>query len=336
MQIGPEPRCMPVASGAAPGCAHRAEPKARASKADGAALPELVSRRVGLRRVGSWWTGLCPFHADRNASFALSQRSGRWRYRCFACGAYGDTADWLQLMEGLSRADALAQAGVVPTSRRFDAKPGAAVPPPTPVGTDDSRSLDLARSVWTETVSPAGTLVEAYLRTRRLRLLAGAPLRYHPRCPRGRERLPAMVALMTDPATGAPCGVHRTFLDPATGGKVLGQAKMMLGRAGVIRLVPDAEVGTGLGVTEGIETGLALIQHAGWRPVWACGSAGGIAGFPVLPGIDSLTVFPDCDDKGAGLAAGEACGARWLEAGRECRLVLPQQGLDWHDALAAA
>ena len=44
---------------------------------------------------------------------------------------------------------------------------------------------------------------------------------------------------------------------------------MMAGRAGVVRLVPDEEVGTGLGIAEGIEKALAVdaAQSAG-GPVW--------------------------------------------------------------------
>jgi hypothetical protein len=340
MQIGAEPRYKPVASGAAPGGVRRAEFKARTSVADGAALPELVSRHIRLRRAGAWWVGLCPFHADRNASFALSQRSGRWRYRCFACGVHGDTADWLQQMEGMGRVEALARAGVVPTavghSRASVPISALIAPSPSFGGPDDARTLDLARVIWTEAVDPTGTLVERYLASRRLWLLAGAPLRFHPRCPRGRERLPAMVALLTDPATGEPRGIHRTFVDTATGGKATGQAKMMLGGAGMVRLAADAEITLGLGLAEGIETALALMLHAGWTAMWATGSAGGIQAMPVLPGIECLTIFTDRDDKGAGMAAAQACRARWTDAGREARLFLPPDGQDWHDALVPA
>jgi hypothetical protein len=243
----------------------------------------------------------------------------------------GDTADWLQRVEGVSRADALASIGVERRAPRQSDRHRSAAFPASAI--PDSSNVDLPRAIWREVVDAAGTLAEAYLHSRRLWLLAGAPLRFHPHCPRGRERLPALVTLMTDPLTGEPCGIHRTFLDPTTGGKASGQAKMMLGRAGVIRLQPDEDIVGGLGLTEGIETGLALIQHAGWRPVWASASAGGMRTLPVLPGIETLTLFPDRDDKGAGIAAAEACAERWRAAGREVRLLLPPEGQDWHDAL---
>jgi hypothetical protein len=144
-----------------------------------------------------------------------------------------------------------------------------------------------------------------------------------------------MLALMTDPVAGAPCGIHRTFLRADGRGKVeTGTAKMMLGSAGVIRLAPDDDVTAGLGLCEGIETGLGIMQRAGWRPVWSAGSAGGIAKFPVLRGIESLTIFPDRDDAGAGLKAGDECAARWRQAGREARMIWPPAGTDWLDALS--
>jgi putative DNA primase/helicase len=193
-----------------------------------------------------------------------------------------------------------------------------------------SRTMDLARAIWREAVAPSGTLAETYLAARGLALPPDAPLRFHPACPRGAERWPAMLALMTDPATAQPCGVHRIFLAHDGMGKAPGNAKMMAGNAGVIRLMPDDEVTTGLGIAEGIETALAVMQRAGWAPVWAATSAGAIRGFPVLPGIEALTVFADMD--GPGLEAARACCRAWAAAGREARLLAPPAG-DWDDVL---
>ena len=88
--------------------------------------------------------------------------------------------------------------------------------------------------------------------------------------------------------------------------------------------------GAGLGITEGIENALAVAQAAGWRPIWAATSAGAIARFPVLDGIDALTVFADQDKPG--IEAAQACAERWTEAGKEARIIAPLAG-DWNDAL---
>jgi putative DNA primase/helicase len=218
-----------------------------------------------------------------------------------------------------------------------DAPPEPRKPAPVPRASDNADTRSPARRCWQEAGPAAGSLVEAYLASRGLSLPAGAPLRFHPRCQRGAgadaQHLPAMVALMTDPATGEACGVHRTFLRPDGSGKADGVAKMMLGNAGVVRLVPDAEVTLGLGLAEGIETALSVTQGFGWSPVWAATSAGAIAGFPVLPGISDLTIFADAD--AAGVNAAQACAAQWREAGR-CVAILRSPAGDFNDLLKEA
>jgi hypothetical protein len=206
----------------------------------------------------------------------------------------------------------------------------------------DADKLRLPLRLWAEAQRAAGSPVERYLAGRGLELPLDAPLRFHPACPRGADRLPAMVALMTHPAEreedGSPriVGIHRTFLLPGGTGKALGQAKMMLGAAGVVRLVPDAEVTMAVGIAEGIETSLAIMQRQGWAPVWAAGSAGGIASFPVLPGIEALTIFPDADDGGASRAAAHRCAGRWHASGRQVRFGTPPAGTDFADLAGRA
>jgi hypothetical protein len=181
-----------------------------------------------------------------------------------------------------------------------------------------------------------GTIAEAYLHSRGLALEAGAPIRFHPRAWRNKENgppCPAMISLMTSPETGEATGAHCTYLRADGSGKAEGgRAKIMLGAAGIIRLSPDDCVTCGLGIAEGIETGLSIMQRFGWRPVWAASSAGGVARFPVLPGIEALTIFADQDS--AGIEAARICAGRWNEAGREARILAPPQG-DFDDLAKA-
>jgi putative DNA primase/helicase len=196
---------------------------------------------------------------------------------------------------------------------------------------------DFWRALWAEGQPPAGSLVERYLESRGLHLVPGLPLRFHPNCPRGSERFPAMLASMTDPVTGGPVGVHRTYLKPDGSGKAaLEPSKMMMGNAGIIRLTPNEEVTGGLGIGEGIENSLAVMQFVGWRPVWAAGSAGSIAKFPVLRGVEALTIFADHDEvqangKQPGLDAACACADHWRAAGREVKIIPPKSRGDWND-----
>ena len=168
----------------------------------------------------------------------------------------------------------------------------------------------------------------------------GEALRFHSACPfrlddGSTARLPAMVALLRDIITNVSTGIHRTALKADGSGKAdmpgLGNPRKMLGRAkgAVVKLSPDAEITSGLGIAEGIETALSVLS-AGWAPVWACGSAGTIADFPVLPGIASLTVFADADQ--IGIKAAMACQTRWISDGRECRVIRPRtDGQDWNN-----
>lgn len=191
---------------------------------------------------------------------------------------------------------------------------------------DDDRRTGRALTIWNE-AGPLGPLPRRYFERRGLAFPETEALRWHPSCPFGRERLPCIVAAMMDPATGELTGIHRTALTP-DGEKI---DRRMLGRSGVVRLADDTDVTAGLGIAEGLETGLAVIQ-AGWRPVWAALSAGGVARFPVLAGVESMTIFADADD--AGMNAARHCAQRWTDAGREARIVAaPEARTDWADHL---
>lgn len=126
----------------------------------------------------------------------------------------------------------------------------------------------------------------------------------------------AMLALMTDPITGEPAGVHRTFLNQEAQ-KI---ERKMLGKQGVIRVSPDEAVVASLSICEGLEDALSVFL-SGWRPVWAATSAGAIARFPPLAGIEALTIFADQDD--AGLEAAQSCLDVWHEAGRDVAICVP-------------
>jgi len=105
----------------------------------------------------------------------------------------------------------------------------------------------------------------------------------------------------------------------------------MLGHAGIVRLSPDDEVELGLGICEGVETGLAIMA-AGWVPVWACGSLNALRCYPVLGGVQSLTIFSD--PKPQEIEGACACAARWRAARKEALVRLPNAGGDFNDVLA--
>jgi DNA primase len=62
-------------------------------------MVELVGARTDLRRVGTRFTGLCPFHEERTPSFSVNAEHKL--YHCFGCGASGDAIRFVQEAEGL-------------------------------------------------------------------------------------------------------------------------------------------------------------------------------------------------------------------------------------------
>ena len=62
-------------------------------------MVELVGARTDLRRVGTRFTGLCPFHEERTPSFSVNAEHKL--YHCFGCGASGDSIGFVQETEGL-------------------------------------------------------------------------------------------------------------------------------------------------------------------------------------------------------------------------------------------
>jgi len=195
-----------------------------------------------------------------------------------------------------------------------------------------------ATAIWDEAGDAHGTVVERYLTSRDLELPPGSDvLRYHPRCPWGDNVLdrtifvPAMVAAMRQVEGDAITGIHRTRLTPE-GVKV---DRKMLGQASgsAIKIDPDDAVTMGLAIGEGIETVLAG-SALGFQPAWAVASAGAIATFPVLPGVECLTLLAENDPTNA--RAVDTCARRWHAAAREVIVVESRIGSDLNDAIRGA
>jgi DNA primase len=59
----------------------------------------VASERMSLKRVGSRWTGLCPFHAEKSPSFSINAELKL--YLCFGCQASGDVITFVRETEHL-------------------------------------------------------------------------------------------------------------------------------------------------------------------------------------------------------------------------------------------
>jgi hypothetical protein len=176
---------------------------------------------------------------------------------------------------------------------------------------NNTATVTAAINIWRATVTVKGTAGEAYLRSRDLawRSEYDGAVRFHRGLQYDGRTLPALVALLRDILTDEPCGVHRTYLDDDAR-KI---DRRMLGRAkrAAIKLDAHEDVTLGLSVGEGIETCMAGRQ-LGYVPAWALGSAGAIANFPVLAGIEAIVCFAENDN--ASMSRNVASGRRSIES----------------------
>jgi DNA primase len=68
-------------------------------------MVDLVGTKTDLRRVGTRWTGLCPFHDERTPSFSVN--ADEKLFYCFGCQAKGDAFGFVEQTEGLDFRESL-------------------------------------------------------------------------------------------------------------------------------------------------------------------------------------------------------------------------------------
>jgi CHC2-type zinc finger protein/Toprim domain-containing protein len=261
---------------------------------------------------------VCPFHDDHSPSLTIFPD----HYHCFVCGAHGDSIDWLMLIEGMTRKQAIQHLA------SWDG------PRVVPVEDDKEGKRERALELWNESGPIADTLAARYLTEIRGIDLVELPsdieqaLRFHPHCPFDHRYHPCLIALMRDAVTNEPTGIHRIGLTPEAR-KI---DRWMLGHAGAVKLWPP---GPQLVVGEGIETVLAAATRIPYRgaplqPAWAVLSASALKHLPVLPGVERLILLVDHDR--AGIDAAASCANRWQRARRTIVRLTPKlAGTDFND-----
>jgi DNA primase len=68
-------------------------------------MVDLVGSKTDLRRVGTRFTGLCPFHDERTPSFSVNAEEKL--FYCFGCQAKGDAIGFVEQAEGLDFPEAV-------------------------------------------------------------------------------------------------------------------------------------------------------------------------------------------------------------------------------------
>jgi DNA polymerase len=259
---------------------------------------------------------LCPFHDDTTPSLHIYPD----HYHCFACDAHGDHVDWLMMVEGMTRDEAM------DLLENWDGSRLA----PTEQKTSDM--LAGAQCIWNAAKPIAGTLAIKYLEdVRRIDttvLPDNDALRFHSHCPFDRGQAPCLVAAYRDVISDEFAGIHRIALTPEvfTGAKV---QRRTLGSWPAPRAIKLWPAGEQLFLGEGMETVLAAATRLGMRPAWAAGSSSNMKKFPVLPNT-RLTLLVDHD--ASGIEAAKVCVQRWSKAGRKVRTRQPPRpGTDFND-----
>src|SRR6058998_3145036 len=125
-------------------------------------IVDLVSRFVNLRKAGSHWKGLCPFHAEKTPSFTVNPQKNI--FHCFGCGVGGDAFGFVMRQDRLSFPEAV---------RALAKSGGIALPDERGAQSGDSgreellRVMDLAGRFYADTLwKPAGERARAYLEQR--------------------------------------------------------------------------------------------------------------------------------------------------------------------------
>jgi putative DNA primase/helicase len=302
-----------------------------------------IAQRHGakLRREGREWIGPCP-HCGGVDRFALWPAKSLWH--CRGCGTGGDPIKLEMHLSGRRFFDAV---------RTLIGKDvGATRRTPEEIAARQTREAERRREEAEEAARNASSVAKILAR---LQPVVGTPGETYLRdirkldtdhwairraledietlgwCERtffrqdGHEldgqMLGAIVAILTDPVSGARTGgITRTYF---CGGAKVCRAKSLggVGRLGVVRLSFDDEVATGLHGCEGLESALSAMMM-GFCPMWAFGSTATMEAFPVLAGIECLTIIADndrttADEIAAGDKAARQVCQRWADAGRE-------------------
>jgi DNA primase len=84
-----------------------------------------ISEHVSLRKMGTSWKGLCPFHQEKTPSFNVRQDPPV--FHCFGCGEGGDVFKFVMLHERVAFPEAIEvvarRFGIPVPENRFDAGP---------------------------------------------------------------------------------------------------------------------------------------------------------------------------------------------------------------------
>ena len=155
-------------------------------------IVQVVQERVQLRRAGTSYKGLCPFHGEKTPSFNVHGDKGY--FKCFGCGVGGDVIKFVELYEKVAFPEAV---------RLLAARFGLTVPEAEDAKEDAEASRDReallkaheVAAAWfrEQLASPAGAVARRQLKQRGVsdETIAALGIGY---APAAREALKAQLA----------------------------------------------------------------------------------------------------------------------------------------------
>lgn len=206
--------------------------------------------------------------------------------------------------------------------------------------TKEQRAESIAREIELilgRSVPLGGTVGETYLAGRGLQVPDTPDLLFHPDLTYWDTRTgyPALIAIVRD-AAGERIAIHRTYLAPDGSVKAdVPKPRMMLGSVmgGAVRLGAIREQGV-VGLGEGIETCLSVMQACPELPVWAALSSGNLEQVVLPPQVTRAVLLADHDGEGVGLKVAERAAARFHAEGRRVWIAHPPDaGDDFNDLM---
>ena len=296
-------------------------------------LSDVVRQDVALRRVGAELVGLCPFHAEKTASFNVNDAKGV--FHCFGCGASGDVIAFVRRMRGCDFLEAVQLIGGSDLPRLVS--DGA--PPVRDDATEQQQARELAREQWRDASGIEDTPAETYLRGRGIAGDLPRSLRFgHPplwtnlRNGSSGQRVPALIAACQD-RDGRLTGIQRVFLTEDGRRAPFRNPKLSLGRirGGAVRLGPVAPE---IVICEGVEDGLTIRDSFPDHSVWVAVGSSNLSRIEFPDEVRHVIVAGDGDE--AGRRACEAARAAYRGQGRKVSVYYPRMPFsDWNEQAVA-
>ena len=311
--------------------------------------------RPALERVGHHVP--CPVHGGRDGYRVFADVAESGGSVCNTCGIHADGFSTLMWATGCDFPTTLAAVSdFLNLVRRESPMPVRCIKIGESDGMRDEAARTALNRVWNESVTLTNREAEPgrlYLARRGIGLAPPDTLRFHPNLAYYEDSrlvgcFPALLAMVGN-AAGSAVTIHRTYLTGDGQKAPVGAPKKMMRfpsgcrlAGGAIRL---ADPGYVLGVAEGVETALAVMEGIG-MPVWSAVNAYLLEHFVPPPEVRQVLVFADKDrptpqhPHGHGQEAARQLVQRLWKMGVKASAIVPageipagQKSLDWLDIL---